>query len=189
MRLSLPFSSKLGFEFFRNRSAAELCRVIRGSDRPNPFLNAFNGKHLTAIKPVLDGETAPSPLFYARIHLHYVSKRRRRDEVAACMHEGDSRDLVLPQQFRLLDSQGMLKKRICTSVEIFEIPGKEDNSKRITIAPLNLNFFSVNEHSLRRHNLPKWPSLSLSQRLFRRSAFGFLLCVYGRLKTRTSFHD
>ena len=55
--------------------------------------------------------------------------------------------MVAAEHVGFLDSQGVIKERIGARVKIFEIAREKDDSERIAIAPFNLYFFSVDEHS------------------------------------------
>ena len=96
---------------------------------------------------MLDCEAAAAPFGDAGIHVDNVAKRGWHEEIATGLDKRNAGDFVLAKHFGLFYSQGAVKEGVCAGIEIFKIAGKENNSERIAIAPFNLNFSSVNEHS------------------------------------------
>jgi len=79
--------------------------------------------------------------------MHDVSERGWHKIIATGLDQRDPSDFVVAEHFSLFDSQGPVKEGVRAGVKIFEITWKKDNAERIAIAPLNLYFFSMDEHS------------------------------------------
>src|SRR5262249_27140553 len=50
------------------------------------------------------------------------------------------------QHFRFRIAQRAMKQCVRAAIEIFEIPGKENDAKGVAISPFNLDFASVGQH-------------------------------------------
>ena len=150
---SLPLLEFLD-HFPRNRMALRFRRIARHTHRPHPLFQAFHRQRLPTKQSVLHAKTAGAPICDARLDADHVPKRRRNEEIAACLHQWNSSDLEALQHLRLRESQCLMKQRIRARIEIFKVTRKKHNSKRVAVAPLNHNLSSVCQHSLSRLALP-----------------------------------
>jgi hypothetical protein len=157
--LLLPFRSRLSVlelldDFLRNRMALRLRWLSRYAHRPHTLLQAFHRQRLAAKESVLYAKTAGAPLRDARLDADHVPKRRRNEKIAARLYQRNSGDLESLQHFGLRESQRLMKQRIGAGIEIFKVTREKHNSKRVAVAPLNEDLFSVCQHSLSRLALP-----------------------------------
>ena len=133
-------------DLFGDRLAFGLWRIAVQTNSPDTFFETFDGEGVASKKLVLDCKAGVAPSGDTGIDVNNVAEGRRHKEIATGLNEGYAGDVVLPQHFRFLDSQGTMEKRIGAGIKIFEITWEKDDSEGIAIAPLNLDFFAVNEH-------------------------------------------
>jgi hypothetical protein len=140
--------------FPRNPSALRFRRIAGHTHRPHPLLQSLHRQRFAAKQSVLDAKTAGSPICDAGLDADHVPKRRRNEEIAACLHQWNSSDLQALQHLRLRESQCLMKQRIRAGIEVFKVTREKHNSKRVAVAPFDQNLFSVCQHSPSRFARP-----------------------------------
>ena len=138
---------KLLDHFLGDSLALHLGWITRQTHGPHAFLHTRYGQSFATEELVLHGEAAVSPIGHAGIDMHNISKRGRDKKVATGLHQWNACNLVVAQHLGFLNAQGAVKERVGTRVKIFKIAREKYDAKGIAIAPFNLYFFSMDEHS------------------------------------------